>query len=289
MVMILGCQNTPEGLEATIVELEKTTAAPLSEDKANKLIKAYQDYVSTYPDRGDQNADYLKKGAQLAINTGQFPRATALLTRAIKEHNNAKSTNGNILLLGEVYRDHIKNKNIASTIFQSGQIRYPSDETFSQEVDPKWPPIQVHLDNLKGGVLDSVKRQINYANVNDYIVSCAAYAMILPKDTLSPKLLFQAGQLAHQTQTHNKALEILDWMYLKYPDHPLAADALFLNGYILDSELKRFDEAKKRYEAFLKKYPDNEFAETTQFLLENLGVPAEEIIKRFEEEKEPGN
>lgn len=279
------CQNSPQGIEDTIVQLENKIGPPYTAEGVNQLIKAYQDYVSTYPDRDDQNAVFLRKGAMIAIEAGQFNKAAELLTLAIKDHFEADNTKDNVLLLGKVYRDHIKNKNVAATVFQAGQQQYPQEEAFSKQIDPNWVTVSALLDQLKAGVVDSIQKQINYAFVNDYIISCEAYAMILPQDSLSPDLIFQAGQLAHQTQTYNKALELLDWLYLQYPDHPMAADALFLNAYILDSELKRFDEAEQRYEAFLERYPDNEFAETAQFLLDNLGVPAEEIIKGFEEQQ----
>ncbi len=276
------CGNSPQGLEEAITQMENKLPRPYSSENAKQLIKAYQDYVSTYPDRDDQNAIYLRKAGQAAIDAGQYDLAAELLSTAIKDHFSAKSTQENILLLADVYSKNLKNEVVAASILQSGQKQFPSSELLAQHIDPAWPALINRLKTLKEEVVDTVKKQINYSTVNDYIISCAAYAMILPKDTLSPSLLFQAGQLAHQTQSHNKALELLDWMYLEYPKHPMAPDALFLNGYILDSELKRFEEAKQRYEAFLEKYPQNEFAETTQFLLDNLGVPAEEIIKRFE-------
>jgi TolA-binding protein len=37
------------------------------------------------------------------------------------------------------------------------------------------------------------------------------------------------------------------------------------------------------YEAFLKKYPNDDFADDAQFLLKNLGKSPEEIIKGFEQ------
>lgn len=284
LIGLTNCQNAPQSLEDTIDQMEKKLSPPYTAEQANQLIKAYQDYVSTYPDRNDQNGTYLNKAATVAIESGQFSQAAELLTTAIKDHFSAKNTKENVLLLAEVYQKYLNNENIAATVLQSGQRQFPEESTFTQQIEPQWPALKTRLEDLKKGVMDTVQRQINYTYVNDYILSCAAYAMILPEDTLSPRLLFEAGQLAHQTQTYNEALELLDWMHLKYPEHPLAADALFLNAYILDSELKRFDEAKQRYEAFLKQYPNNEFAETTRFLLDNLGIPAEEIIKRFEDQ-----
>ncbi len=283
---MMACQGPAENLEEEIARLEKKVKPPYQLAQVNELVQAYQDYVSTYPDRDNENAEMLQKGASVLLKAGQAPRAVSLLQMAIKDHPDAPSTFDNILLLGQTYKNQLDNENLTAAVFQSAAIRYPEEEKFKQHIQQSWPPLLSRLERIKNQVADTSGRQVNYSMVNDFINGCSAYAMILPEAEKTPDLLFQAGQLAHQTQTYNKALELMDWLYFEYPEHEKAADALFLSGYILDSELKRFDEAKIKYQTFLEQYPDNEFAETTQFLLDNLGVPAEEIIKRFEEEKE---
>ncbi len=285
-ILLTACQGPAGNLEEEIARLENKVKPPYQLAQVNELVLAYQHYVSTYPDREDKNAEMLRKGAQFLTEVDQAPRAVAMLQIAIKDYSGAKNTLDNILMLGELYREQLDNENVAAIIYQSAAKKYPAEGRISERIGPGWPAALDRLDSLKKNVVDTTGRQINYSKINDYINGCAVYAMILPEAEKSPDLLFQAGQLAHQTQTYNKALELFDWLHLEYPDHEKAADALFLSGYILDSELKRFDEAKIKYEDFLKKYPDNEFAETTQFLLDNLGVPAEEIIKRFEESQE---
>ncbi len=95
--------------------------------------------------------------------------------------------------------------------------------------------------------------------------------------------LLRAGEMASLINQHTKSLGYYEKILAEYPDHPKAATAMFMKGYTLDDKLNKLDDAKAVYEAFLQKYPENDFADDTVFLLENLGKSEEEIIKQFEQ------
>lgn len=109
-----------------------------------------------------------------------------------------------------------------------------------------------------------------------------AYADAFPKDSVSVKNLAKAGETARLSRQFDKAMEIFDRIQKNYPDSREATTAMFLKAFTLDNDLKKFDEAKTAYEAFLAKYPTDEFADDAQFLLKNLGKSPEEIVKGFE-------
>ena len=98
-------------------------------------------------------------------------------------------------------------------------------------------------------------------------------------------LLHQAGETARSIRNYGKAIEIYDLIYNVFPDYEKAPQALFLKAFTLDNDLKQTEEAKALYEAFLEKHPDNEFADDTQFLLDNLGKDDEEIIQSFQQKE----
>jgi len=93
-----------------------------------------------------------------------------------------------------------------------------------------------------------------------------------------PKLLKSGSN-----RQFKKALELYEWVYNKYPNHEKAGTALFMQAFTLDNELNQKGKAKAIYEAFVAKYPDNGFADSAKFLLENLGKSDEEIISKFQE------
>lgn len=109
------------------------------------------------------------------------------------------------------------------------------------------------------------------------------YADAFPTDSSSAKYLAKAGETARLLQQYDKALEIFAKIEQNHPNSKEAAAAMFMKAFTLDNDLRRFDEAKPVYEAFLKKYPNDEFADDAQFLLNNLGKSPEEIIKGFEQ------
>jgi TolA-binding protein len=59
---------------------------------------------------------------------------------------------------------------------------------------------------------------------------------------------------------------------------------MFLKAFTLDDGLKQYDEARKAYEDFIEKYPDNPFADDARFSIQNLGKDVNELIDGFEEE-----
>ncbi len=97
--------------------------------------------------------------------------------------------------------------------------------------------------------------------------------------------LLRAGEMASLINQHTKSLGYYERILAEYPGHPKAATAMFMKGYTLDDKLGRLEEAKAVYDAFLAKYPDNDFADDTEFLLKNLGKSEEEIIKQFEQQQ----
>jgi len=71
----------------------------------------------------------------------------------------------------------------------------------------------------------------------------------------------------------------------QFPNSKEAPQALFMKGFTLDDGLGNKQAAKPVYEEFLKKYPKNDFADDTKFLLENINKTDEEIIKQFDNKK----
>ena len=116
-----------------------------------------------------------------------------------------------------------------------------------------------------------------------------SYADAFPKDSISVKHLSKAGETARLLRQFDKAIEIFGKIEKNYPESKAAAGAMFMKAFTLDNDLQKLDEAKLAYEAFLQKYPNDDFADDAQFLLKNLGKSPEEIIKGFEGKVQQGN
>ncbi len=53
---------------------------------------------------------------------------------------------------------------------------------------------------------------------------------------------------------------------------------MFLMAFAYENYLKDTEKAKQAYEAFLKKYPENQLARDAKFSLDNLGKSPEEVM-----------
>jgi TolA-binding protein len=95
--------------------------------------------------------------------------------------------------------------------------------------------------------------------------------------------LFKAGDLAMNLGMGQKAISFFDRILKDYPDFEKVPQSLFLKGYIYENEIGDLNTAKKIYEDFLQKYPDDEFADDAEVSIKNLGKSPEELIKEFEQ------
>lgn len=141
------------------------------------------------------------------------------------------------------------------------------------------------IEETRNQIYNEKNNKFDSQKAMEYIQYCQSYAEVAPKDPNAAKYLFQAAETARSIKKYNRALTIYDQIYKDFSSYPKAPQALFLKAFTLDSEMQQFDKAKALYEEFIKKHPQDEFADDTKFLLENLGKSDEEIIKQFEEQQ----
>jgi TolA-binding protein len=103
-----------------------------------------------------------------------------------------------------------------------------------------------------------------------------------PDDSLSPKFLFKAANLAITEGDGNKALSLLDQFLQKYPDNQKTPVCAFFKGYVYENILKNMDLAKESYLIYIEKYPDDAFVKDARMAINNLGKTPEQMIKEFE-------
>ncbi|MCS7054286.1 MAG: hypothetical protein NZM09_11225 [Ignavibacterium sp.] len=69
-------------------------------------------------------------------------------------------------------------------------------------------------------------------------------------------------------------------IFEEYPKSNLAPKGLFMSAFILANELNEFEQAKKQYQLFLEKFPNDELAPSAKVELENVGLPPEMILNK---------
>lgn len=145
------------------------------------------------------------------------------------------------------------------------------------------------IDETRNQIYNEKNNKFDSNKAMEYIQFCQSYAKVAPEDPNAAKYLFQAAETARSIKKYDQALKIYDNIYANFSSYPKAPQAMFLKAFTLDSEMQNYDEARKLYQEFMTKHPQDEFADDTKFLLENLGKSDEEIIKQFEEQQKKMN
>lgn len=108
------------------------------------------------------------------------------------------------------------------------------------------------------------------------------YAIDFPKDSLAAIYLFRASDLSMNLQRPEATIALFNELLVKYPDYEKTPSVLFLKAFVYEDQLGDLVNAKKYYEEFLEKYPENDFADDAEISLKNLGKTPEELIREFE-------
>ncbi|MBU0489914.1 MAG: hypothetical protein KKD31_18395 [Bacteroidetes bacterium] len=92
--------------------------------------------------------------------------------------------------------------------------------------------------------------------------------------------MFNACLMEYQDGKSRNAVVLLDEMVNLFPDAEVAAEGLFLKGYIFEVNLLELDSAKICYELFMKKFPKHDRANDVRISLDNLGKSPEQLLKQ---------
>lgn len=83
-----------------------------------------------------------------------------------------------------------------------------------------------------------------------------------------------------------EAIEAYEQLILTYPEDPRAAEALFMQAFILENYLMDKTKAKDKYSDFLKHYPEHELADDAQFSIENLALTDKQLLEMLKQNKQ---
>lgn len=138
------------------------------------------------------------------------------------------------------------------------------------------------IKNLEKELYANTSGTIDKQKAEKMVTLYKQYAESFPDDTISALFLFKAGEILMNTSKNIEAIETYDILINKYPKFSKTPDALFLQGFVLENNMKNFQKAREKYTAFMTKYPNNELASQVKFSLDNLGKTPEQIIEEFQ-------
>lgn len=283
ILVLLSCeQQNPD--QKAITDLEKQLGTEPSEALANELNGLYLDYINKYPEDTDSHARYLYRAAALEYRMDRHSGAASLLQMLISEYRTHPLSAEGAHLLGTIYEEQLQSPEVAQTLFQAFEQAFP-DYKDMDDIRSKIGEVGLdeRLVKLYSEIFDPNTGSLHPVTGNQYIQSVENLSILLPSYPGMPDLLLKAAETARTMRSFNKTLELYNQIIQNYPDFEKIPQIKFLEAFTLDNDLKQFGLARTKYEAFIATYPNHEFADDTQFLLENLGKTDEDIIKNFEE------
>ncbi|MEM1122399.1 MAG: tetratricopeptide repeat protein [Bacteroidota bacterium] len=289
LCLILGlfaCQSNTISENTRIGQLTATLAANPTKANRAALIAAYRDTINAKPNAVKVNTAHFSKIAELYLANKEPRAAVQMLMQGIKAYPNVDGVAEKVWQIADIYQQQLQRSKVAITVKKLYAQTFGKGAQFAaaQKVATEQPvSIAQDITDLGSSMYDETTHKVDNQAADDYITICELFALLKPADPQSPEYLHKAGETARAVRVFPKAIEIYDKIYTNYPDYDKAAQALFLKAFTYDNDIGDKTTAKALYEEFLQKYPNDDFADDTQFLLDNLGKNDEEIIKGFSE------
>jgi len=107
----------------------------------------------------------------------------------------------------------------------------------------------------------------------------------LPSDDMSADSLFQAAQNLMETDPE-ASITYYNLFLRRFPDHENAHQAQFLIGFTLSEYLEEYGRAEEAFQRLIDNYPESDFVDDAQWMVENMGVPPESLFVEMEEAPE---
>lgn len=288
----MGCTNQAGSNQSgnMIADLEKAVEGTSDKTKTQELITAYQQYIAEHPNDKETNASYFYRMAGLYFRQNQYPNAADALMKVLRFYKGTAVEAASLHLLGDIYSDNLNYPELGQDLYQYTRGSFPKYKdiaVIAKKNINNSRSISERIDEVANQIYSDSSGLPNARMARKYIAACEVNAITRPGEPQAAELLFKAAMTARTTGRNPvQALDIYDWIYDQFPGYEKSYQALFLKAFTLDNDMKKFDEARVEYESFLEKYPNDEFAVSTKFLLDNLGKSDDEIIKQFEKNKQ---
>lgn len=265
LLFLLSCQTDQQTARREIRHMEQQRTDSLNDD----LVQSYLTYTEHFPDDTVWVSRYLLRAAQLAYQQLNYAEAISLLYRGLRDYYSGPQSPQQVALLYQLYEQEVRTPFLTHTLVQAARRSFPQvSETWPLPGD--LPNLEKRLQARREQVYEEAARQINYPSANEFVTAAELYALLLPEAEKSPDFLLSAAEITRGLGVYRRALGLLDWVGQRYADRPQGAQASFLKAFTLDEQMRDTLKARAAYTFFLERYPDHDFADDAQLLLEAL-------------------
>lgn len=151
--------------------------------------------------------------------------------------------------------------------------------------DPRQDAIS-KIDSLEEGLVADTLGPVDKEKARQLVEHYVNFADNYSADSMAPSYLFKAADIAINTGMPGKSIMYFNRILNQYPGFEKVAHAMFLKAYVYENHMGNLGKAKSIYEEFIKKYPENAFADDAEVSIKYLGKSPEELIEEFEKNRD---
>ncbi len=285
MLFASCAQDNP--LVKEIKDLEQSVDKQPSTENIQMLLAKYKEFMNNNPEDVENNGIYSYKAAIRHLQSNNISSAIASLDEGIKTYGASSATPNSLYLMANTFKDKYKQIAQADTYYQALIEGFPNHEysAKAKENMKKTMTLEERINLIKDDIYtDSTKVRADPRKVRKVSELYKLYAGVLPNAPNTPDYLYQMYSITNSARMFKDAAFASEKLYTQYPDHEKAPTAMFLAGFIYEDKLKNNEKAEAIYKEFLSKYPDNDFASSAKVSLKYLGAPADEMLKKLQDE-----
>ena len=284
LVACKGKQNAEEKAIETQASLYESNP---TDSTAQALIQAISNYLASKGHSDSTTSKYVLQAAEVSAERNQLNQALGFYKMYMIEYPNQPDVDDRLVDVISLL-EQLQKKDLLQILYRSFSERFHDDSraaAYSALIDRKDVSVDSLLKEYGLKMFNDSNYRLDENIARLYVDAPEAAVMAQPDLPAAPEYLHRAAETARTLRDIPKAITLYDWVINRYPEHPRGSTSLFLKAFTFDNDLKDYENARIYYEEFLKKYPNNEFAESAKFLLENLGKSDEELRQIIEEKQ----
>lgn len=273
LLAIIGCKSDPT---VAVKKAQSAFQATPSKDNFDAYTIAIKEFVK---DNGTDHGtcfNLLNDAAVSAYKMKFSQLALQFAGDAVAIHGQGQNLSGPMTTLALISRD-LKYKEMSTMRFEQ-----PDFDRLSSLLKNNINWLDSAMVSMKTRFVIDSTNKIDREMAMKYAYTADAAATVRNDPERSPSLLLSAAEAAIAGENYLKAVSTYDWLLEKWPDSKKAPQAAFMRAFTIENNINDQPGAKKAYEDFIKKYPNDEFADDAQAALKNLGKSPEELVKEFE-------
>jgi|GEM_PF-2708214 len=187
-----------------------------------------------------------------------------------------------LLFVASVHEDELADPRVATFFYLNFVEEFPDHpkwDSIASKLPEDFTTTEELIAETVRGVFQEDGTPLSRVRANDFMLLAELYAISKPESPRAPDYLFHAAEVAKAFELHERSIYNSRWLVERFPEHEMAANALFFKAFTMDESGVNQSRALELYGDFLERYPDHPFAESAEVLKERGSHSEEQLLR----------